>query len=161
MSQGVSPGSRPSLIPALIATGLGSGYSPFAPGTAGSVLGLLLWWPLVVTPLWVQAGAIILVSIVGVFAATHMARVVGLKDPGIVVVDEVVGMWLSLFALPLTPWTAALGFLLFRALDVWKPFPARRLELLPEGWGIVADDLMVGLYANILLRAALWLWRFS
>ncbi len=159
MSQAGPPGGRPSLLPALVATGFGSGYSPFAPGTAGSAVGLLLWWPLVLTPLWVQAGTIILVSLVGVFAATHVARAVGLKDPGIVVVDEVVGMWLSLFALPFTPWTAAVGFFLFRALDVWKPFPARRLELLPEGWGIVADDLMVGLYANILLRAGLWLWR--
>jgi len=161
MSQRRSPGGRPSILPALIATGLGSGYSPFAPGTAGSAVGLLLWWPLVARPLWVQAGAILVVSIVGVIAATHVARAVGLKDPGIVVVDEVVGMWLSLFALPFTPWTAAAGFFLFRALDVWKPFPARRLELLPDGWGIVADDLMVGLYANLLLRAALWLWPFS
>src|SRR5258708_23089694 len=120
MSHEAPPAGRPSLLPALVATGLGSGYAPFAPGTAGSALGLLLWWPLASTPLWAQAGAILLVSIVGVFAATHVARSVGLKDPGIVVVDEVVGMWLSLFALPFTPWTAAARFLLLRVLDACK-----------------------------------------
>lgn len=148
----------PALVPALIATGFGSGYTPVAPGTAGSAVGLLLWWPLSSLPPLVQAIAIALVSLVGVFAATHVARAVGLKDPGIVVVDEVVGMWLSLLALPFTPITAVVGFLLFRALDVWKPFPARRLEMLPDGWGIVADDLMVGLYANVVIRLGLRVW---
>ena len=70
-------------------------------------------------------------------------------------------MWLTLLALPFTPVTAAVGFLLFRVLDVWKPFPARRLERLPDGWGIVADDLMVGLYANVLLRLGIRLWGRS
>jgi phosphatidylglycerophosphatase A len=151
----------PSLVPALVATAFGSGYAPIAPGTAGSAVGLLLWWPLSTLSPLVQAVAIVVVSLVGVAAATHVARAVALKDPAIVVVDEVVGMWLTLFALPLTPVTAAVGFLLFRALDVWKPFPARRLEFLPGGWGIVADDLMVGLYANLLIRAGLALWGRS
>ena len=153
-----TPTGRPSLLPALIATGFGSGYAPIAPGTAGSAVGLLLWWPLCSLTPEAQAVAIALVSLAGVVAASHVARAVGLKDPGIVVVDEVVGMWLSLFALPFTPVTATVGFILFRALDVWKPFPARRLEMLPEGWGIVADDLMVGIYANVLLRLGLLLW---
>jgi len=159
MSDAAPPSRRPSLLPALLATGLGSGYSPFAPGTAGSAVGLVLWWwPLHTLSLPVQAGILLVVSILGVAAAGHVARRVGIEDPGIVVVDEVAGMWLTLFALPLTPWTAAAGFVLFRALDVWKPFPARRLESLPGGWGIMADDLMVALYGNVLLRGALWLW---
>ena len=81
-----------------------------------------------------------------------MARLVGRKDPGIVVVDEVVGQWVTLAALPFTPVTAALGFLLFRVMDVVKPWPARDLERLPGGWGIMADDVMAGVYAH--LRAA-------
>lgn len=151
----------PSFVPAVVATAFGSGYAPIAPGTAGSAVGLLLWWPLATLSPLIQAVAIAVVSLVGVLAATHVARAVALKDPAIVVVDEVVGMWLTLLALPFTPVTAAVGFLLFRALDVWKPFPARRLEMLPDGWGIVADDLMVGLYANVLIRLGLWLWGSS
>jgi len=161
MTDASASAGRPSFVPALIATGFGSGYTPMAPGTAGSAVGLLLWWPLSSLSPTVQSIAIALVSLVGVFAATHVARSVGLKDPGIVVVDEIVGMWLSLLAIPFTPVTAALGFLLFRVLDVWKPYPARRLELLPDGWGIVADDLMVALYANVALRLGLWLWGRS
>ena len=68
----------------------------------------------------------------------------GLKDPGIVVVDEVVGQWVTLTALPFTPLTAAVGFLLFRAMDIVKPWPARDLERVPRGWGIMADDVAAG-----------------
>jgi phosphatidylglycerophosphatase A len=80
------------------------------------------------------------------------------KDPGIVVVDEIVGMWVTLLFLPFTPMTAALGFLLFRAMDIVKPYPARELEGLRAGWGIMADDVMAGIYANLLLRLALLVW---
>jgi phosphatidylglycerophosphatase A len=76
-----------------------------------------------------------------------------LEDPGLVVVDEVAGMWVTLLFVPFTPLTAALGFLAFRLMDIVKPFPARRLEDLPGGWGIMADDLMAGVYANVLVRA--------
>jgi len=158
MADLTAPPSRPGLVPALIATGLGSGYSPLAPGTAGSALGLLLWWPMQTLGLRLQVVAVLVVSLVGVAAAEHVALRLGIEDPGIVVIDEVAGMWLTLLALPLTPWTATAGFLVFRALDVWKPFPARRLELLHGGWGIMADDLMVGVYGNLVLRGALWLW---
>jgi phosphatidylglycerophosphatase A len=70
-------------------------------------------------------------------------------------VDEVVGMWLSLLFLPFTPTTAAVAFVLFRVLDVFKPYPARQFEALPGGWGIMTDDVMAGIYANLLLRAGL------
>jgi phosphatidylglycerophosphatase A len=94
----------------------------------------------------------------GTAAAAIVARRVGITDPGIVVVDEVVGMWVSLLFLPFTAGTAALGFVLFRVMDVWKPYPARQLEDLPGGWGIMSDDLMAGLYANLALRVALLVW---
>ena len=76
---------------------------------------------------------------VGVVASTRVARGVGLEDPGIVVVDEVVGMWTSLLFLPFTPVTAVAGFVLFRVMDVFKPYPARQFESLPGGWGIMTD----------------------
>ena len=152
------PRSLPAALAAAIATGFGSGYSPIAPGTAGSLVGLLLFWPL----RHLNGPALVLVVsvsfLVGVAAAASVARRAGRKDPGIVVVDEVVGMWTSLLFLPFTAGTAALGFVLFRVMDVLKPYPARQLEDLPGGWGIMADDLMAGVYANLALRVALLVW---
>jgi len=141
-----------------VATGAGSGYAPFAPGTAGSLVGLLLFWPLSRLPFVGQAGVTIALFLLGTLAAAHLASRLGLKDPGIVVVDEVVGQWVSLLLLPLTPLTVVLGFLLFRLLDVLKPWPARDFERLPGGWGIMADDVMAGIYANLLVRVGLLVW---
>jgi phosphatidylglycerophosphatase A len=144
-----------------LATGFGSGYSPFAPGTAGSAVGLLLFWPLHALPVAYQLAACVLLFFLGVAAATHTADRVGIEDPGIVVVDEIIGMWLTLVLLPFTPFTAAVGFLLFRVMDVVKPYPARQLEGLPKGWGIMADDVMAGVYAQLLLRVVLLVWPQS
>lgn len=146
------------LLARVVATAFGSGYSPFAPGTAGSAVGLLLFWPMAAWwwPWQLAAGAALLV--VGAIAATRVARSVGLKDPGIVVVDEVLGQWVTLVALPFTPVTAALGFLLFRVMDIVKPWPARDLERLPGGWGIMADDVAAGVYAHLALRVGLLVW---
>ena len=138
-----------------LATGLGSGYSPIVPGTAGSAMGLLLFWPLASLPVAWQAGACALVFLLGVLASAHVARASGIEDPGIVVADEVVGMWITLLLVPLTPLTVAAGFVLFRVMDVWKPWPARQLEHLPGGWGIMADDVMAGVYANLVLQVLL------
>jgi phosphatidylglycerophosphatase A len=142
----------------VIATAFGSGYSPVAPGTAGSAVGLLLFWPMAALPWRWQAAASAALFVVGSLAAGRVARRVGVKDPGIVVVDEVVGQWVTLAALPFTPVTAALGFLLFRAMDIVKPWPARDLERVPGGWGIMADDVAAGVYAHLLLRVLLAVW---
>jgi phosphatidylglycerophosphatase A len=139
----------------LVATALGAGYFPFAPGTVGSLVGLAFFWPLQRLPAWAQVAATVELYFVSVAASGRFARRLGRKDPGAVVVDEVVGMWVSLLFLPFTPATAAAGFLLFRALDVFKPWPARQFESLPGGWGIMTDDVMAGIYANLLLHAAL------
>ena len=153
--------SSPSLLSRaaqFVATAGGAGHAPLAPGTAGSAVGLLLFWPLSRLPFAGQAGLTVAVFLVGTLAATHVAARLGQKDPGMVVVDEVVGQWVSLLLLPLTPFTAAAGFLLFRVLDVVKPWPARDFERLPGGWGIMADDVMAGIYANLLVRIGLLVW---
>ena len=142
----------------VVATAFGSGYSPFAPGTAGSAVGLLLFWPMAALRWPWQAVASAVLFVVGSLAAGRVSQRVGLKDPGIVVVDEVVGQWVTLTALPLTPITAVLGFLLFRAMDIVKPWPARDLERVPGGWGIMADDVAAGVYAHLLLRVFLAVW---
>ena len=139
----------------LVATGLGSGYSPVAPGTAGSVVGLVLFWPLARTGPAIQAAAILGVFFLGVVASAHLARRVGRKDPGLAVIDEVAGMWITLAWLEPGPLLWATGFFAFRAMDVLKPWPARSLEALPGGWGIMVDDVVAGLYAHLLLRVGI------
>jgi phosphatidylglycerophosphatase A len=146
------------LVSRLIATAFGSGYSPFAPGTAGSAVGILLFWPLAGVAWPWQLAAVAVVFLAGVVAAGRVARSVGLEDPGIVVVDEVAGQWLTLAGLPFTPAVALAGFFLFRVMDVVKPWPARDLERLHGGWGIMADDIAAGVMAHLALRAGLALW---
>jgi phosphatidylglycerophosphatase A len=145
----------------LLATGLGSGHFPVAPGTAGSALGVLLFWPLASLPVALQVGASVVVFVLGALASTRVALRAGEKDPGLVVVDEIVGMWVTFIGLPLVPMTALAGFVLFRAMDVVKPWPARDFERWPEGWGIMADDVAAGIYAHLLLRVVLLVWPVS
>ena len=146
-----------SMMATWLATGLGAGYSPIAPGTAGTVVGLLLFWPVALLPFPYPVAATIVLFLLGVQAATIVERESGLKDPGIVVVDEIVGIWISLLFLPWTLPYAAGAFLLFRVFDVVKPFPARLAESrLPRGWGIVCDDVVAGIYANLVLQLVRW-----
>ena len=146
------------LLARLIATVFGSGYSALAPGTVGSAVGVLLFWPMATAAWPWQAAASVILFVVGSLAAGRVARQVDRKDPSIVVVDEVVGQWVALTALPFTPFTAGLGFLLFRVMDIVKPWPARDLEGVPGGWGIMADDVAAGIYANLVVRASLLVW---
>jgi phosphatidylglycerophosphatase A len=118
-------------------------------------VGLALAWPLARLAPGFQLAIVAAGFLLGTLAASHVAARCGIEDPGIVVVDEIVGQWVSLLFLPLGPVTLGLGFLLFRVFDVLKPWPARQLERLHGGLGIMADDLAAGIYANLLLRAAL------
>lgn len=144
-----------------VATAFGAGLSPVAPGTAGSAVGVLLFWPLAARHWSWQLAACVAVTLLGIAAAGRVARSVGLEDPGLVVVDEVAGQWLTLVALPFTPAVVLAGFLLFRVMDVVKPWPARALEDLPGGFGIMADDIAAGVYAHLALRVGLLLWPIA
>ena len=156
--------SRPTKVANAISTWFGCGYSPAAPGTVGSVaaigIALLIEHFAGWRPLWFAALAAI-VTAPAMWAAGETARQARIKDPRFVVVDEVAGQWLALAGAPaLNPkanWIAWLAaFLLFRLFDIWKPFPVRQLESLPGGIGIVADDLMAGIYAALVLFLAGW-----
>lgn len=138
-----------------LATGFGSGYSPIAPGTAGSAVGLVFVWGMSYLNLPGQIAAVIVVSVLSVIAADIVARSTGLKDPGLVVADEIAGMMLTMIAIPFTLKTAVIGFILFRVMDVVKPPPARQFERFKGGVGIVADDLMAAVYAHLVLRGVL------
>ncbi len=146
--------SRPNapLWANLVATFFGAGRLRPGPGTWGSLATVLLWalisWRI---PAGNRTAATILaaslVTLIGIPAATLAARASGLKDPQFVVIDEVAGQLVSLIAVPLAWKTFLAGFILFRVFDMWKPFPIGQLERLPEGKGIVVDDLGAGLYA--------------
>jgi phosphatidylglycerophosphatase A len=149
------PESRsPRVFALAIATVLGVGYVPIAPGTFGSAAGLLLWFALPSSPL-VQAAAIVALFVIGSWSGSVAERHFGRTDPGHVVIDEVAGMLVTLFLVPVG-WIGAISaFFLFRISDIIKPYPANRLEALPGGIGIMADDVMAGVYANLALRLAL------
>jgi phosphatidylglycerophosphatase A len=137
----------------------GVGYIPFAPGTFGSAAGLVLWWFLRSSPP-AQALAILVVFAAGVWSGNAAERHYARTDPGYVVIDEVVGMLITLFLIPVGWPGAVAAFLLFRAADIVKPFPANRLERLHGGLGIMADDAMAGVYANVALRGGIWLFGY-
>ncbi len=142
----------------LLATWFGCGYSPVAPGTAGALGALIPAWLLTHYagwPAWLWPVAGVLVTFPGIWAAGVTAKHVGKKDPGLVVVDEVAGQWLTLAGAQAFNWkTVLLAFLLFRLFDIWKPPPVRQLEGLPGGIGIMMDDVMAGIYGAAVLYAA-------
>jgi phosphatidylglycerophosphatase A len=134
------------------------GYFPIAPGTMGSAAGLvvylLVWWTHAPT---FEAALIAFVFGAGAWAGTHAERYFGGIDPGPVVIDEVLGMLVTLAFIPVG-WSGAIaGFVLFRVFDIVKPYPADRLERLHGGLGVMADDAMAAVYANISLRLLIWL----
>ena len=134
------------------------GHAPAAPGTFGSAAGLLLFWGVrTAGSAAVEAAVLLAVTAIGVAAATRAESVSGRRDPGLIVIDETAGMLLTLAAVPVGLGGAVVGFLAFRLFDIVKPFPARQAERLPGGWGVMADDLVAGLYAQALLRLLLWL----
>jgi len=141
-----------------IATGLGSGYFPVAPGTAGSAVGLALVIAFRQAPLEPLRLAVCLTAftgllfVLGVWSAGKAEKVFGRVDPGQVVIDEVAGQIITFVATPRITWIGLIaGFILFRAFDIVKPFPARRAERFSGGWGIMLDDVVAGLYSLIVL----------
>ena len=138
----------------VFATAGGAGYAPLAPGTFGSLVGLVIYLTTRHSPVAWQLGLLGAITVIGVWAATVAERHFGEEDPGPVVVDEVAGQMATLVLTGVGVTGALVGFGLFRVLDVVKPRPVDRLERLPRGYGIMGDDLMAGLYGNLLLQAA-------
>jgi len=169
-------------ISLLLATWFGLGYLPKAPGTWGSIGGMALallmawantrnhsttsavpangnFWTTGLLSSSGEAAITLMIAVMGVIVAGRAARYAQIDDPQWVVIDEVSGQLLTYYLffwlLPLNWKSWLLGFILFRAFDIWKPFPARQLEHLPGGWGIMADDWMAGIYAALVLQVAL------
>ena len=141
-----------------IATGAGSGYLPVAPGTWGSAVGVLLW--LAVSRLALPAYLAVLgaLFVIGVFSAGAAEKIVDRGDPGLVVIDEIVGQLIVLTAAPHHPVAVLAGFALFRLFDILKPFPVGWIDRhLHGGLGIMLDDVAAALYALLVLQLGLWL----
>ncbi len=139
-----------------VATAAYAGRFPIAPGTAGSIAGLALYALLhYVAGVEAEAVAMVLILVAGIWSATVVERTLG-KDPGVVVIDEVLGMLVTLAFLEVNVVGAVVGFFLFRSFDVVKPFPAGRLEHLRGGYGIMLDDAMAGVYAHVVMRLLLY-----
>jgi len=132
------------------------GFLPVAPGTCASLAASLIFALICYFSSWIRPelhlSAIGLISIVGVLSAEDVSRDSGIEDPSIVVIDEVAGQLVAYLFLPATVLNLVFGFVAFRAFDIWKPFPIRRLEALRGGVGIMADDLLAGVYANLALQ---------
>lgn len=141
-----------------IATAFGAGYVPFAPGTVGSLVGLLVYAGVrAAEQPAVELAVIVLVFLAGAWAATAAETHFGHIDPGPVVIDEVLGMLVTLALVPVSLVGALVGFVLFRLFDVVKPPPCNRLEALHGGWGVMGDDFMAALYAHAVVRGLAWI----
>jgi phosphatidylglycerophosphatase A len=139
-----------------LATGGGVGYMPFAPGTFGSLLGLVLYVGLAALPFTAYGAVVAVMGLIGVWASTEAEQLLGQKDASIIVIDEVVGILLALWSVSLDRYIpVVLGFGLFRLFDIIKPWPA--LERLPQGWGVMMDDVFAGVMAQGVLRVLIWL----
>lgn len=147
------------LVPRLLATSFGVGYLPVAPGTWGALLAIVLWLPLYIwceqpVIFWVTLAAAVIYTVAGTWASSESEKYWG-KDPVIACADETVGQWISLLPLSgiaITPWwEILLSLALFRFFDIFKPLGIRSMERLPRGYGMMADDILSGIYAVIIL----------
>lgn len=140
------------LGPKLIATFFYVGYIPFAPGTFGSIAAFAIYFPLMMVNHWIAyLGVVLVVTLAGVWASEITEKTGGISDPSFVVIDEVAGQLITLFLIPFSWKTLITGFFLFRIFDIIKPFPGRRAEKLHGGWGIMMDDVIAGVYGNLVL----------
>jgi len=139
----------------LVATVGGLGYIPFASGTFGSMAGVAVW-ALVPATATAQIVAIVVLFVLGSWGGSIAERHFSRTDPSQVVIDEVVGMLITLWLNPVGWKGVMAGFLFFRAADIVKPYPANRLERVHGGVGVMADDAMAAVYANIALQACRW-----
>lgn len=141
-----------------LATGLLIGNVPFAPGTFGSLIGLPFAFLLSRLNLLLSASFILLFVFFAIAVASAAEKILSKKDPAKIVIDEIAGLMVTFAGLPFNLGTAIAGFIIFRAFDILKPFPIRALERkVPGGSGVVLDDVLAGIYANLILRLAFYI----
>lgn len=141
-------------ITLFIAQGAYSGRFPVAPGTAGTLVGVLLYWCMKDLSPAVYAFLTSIIFLIGTWAAGRSEVLLGRKDSPSIVIDEIAGYLLAMFLIPTGWWFVAAGFLLFRVFDIMKPYPLKRFEKVPGGFGVMLDDIGAGIYTNLALQAA-------
>ncbi len=143
---------------AWVAFGFGSGLSPVAPGTCGTLVAVPLYLLLVLLPWPFYAAAVAVLFFIGVWASERMVRALGWQDPQAVVVDEMVGYWITMLAAPALHWHwIALGFVLFRLFDITKPWPIGPVDrVVKGGLGTMLDDALAGVYAALVMAGVAW-----
>ena len=152
--------AKKSFFHIAIATGFGSGYSPFAPGTAGALLALLIWVLIAyLTPaslFVITLSLVIIFTFLGIWSSNVLIPKWG-EDPSRIVVDEMVGMWIPLLAIGISDVYYIIGaFVLFRLFDIFKPLGIRKMEDLKGGLGVMMDDIVAGIYSLLLIIGAKW-----
>ncbi len=169
--------TKKNLLARIIATGFYSGYSPIAPGTAGTLVAVILYWlaiyllakinlsfdiipsfPINLPTILYLILAIIGVFFIGVWSANIIEKEEGKEDPGLVVIDEISGYFITMLWLPTSYIWLLAGFFAFRFFDILKPPPVRQMEKYQNGWGIMLDDVLAGVYANLLLQIIRFIW---
>jgi len=141
----------------ILSTAFGLGYFPAAPGTLASLAAALLYkFVLHALPWPAYAAFVVVLFLTGALTATVHSRILGQKDPGVIVIDEVCGQLASFILVPASVLYVLAGFILFRVFDILKPFPIRRFEHLPAGWGIMADDMAAAVFVAVLLHIFLF-----
>ncbi|MGA7161524.1 MAG: phosphatidylglycerophosphatase A [Bacteroidota bacterium] len=155
-SSHIAHSQRPAVSPLVkvFASALFSGYAPFASGTVGTLVGIIFYFIPSFEETAILLPACAIVFVLGSLAADKMERAYG-HDPSVVTIDEVLGIWVSLLLLPKSYLIIAAAFFLFRAFDVFKPWPARVFDKMHGGWNIMLDDVVAGLYTNIILQIAI------
>ncbi|UCE20125.1 MAG: phosphatidylglycerophosphatase A [Gemmatimonadota bacterium] len=143
-------------IAKIVATVAYVGYAPIAPGTAGSAVAAAIYWVLPEFHRGIRSAAALFLILVGTWASSRAEKIYG-RDASRIVIDEFAGFFIAVLLLPKTPIVAILGFFIFRVFDIFKPFPIRLAEKLRGGLGVMADDVLAGIFTNILLRLYLWI----
>ncbi|MFH1664808.1 MAG: phosphatidylglycerophosphatase A [Candidatus Omnitrophota bacterium] len=151
----MDPRGRKSLFHNIIGTVCGLGYFPFAPGTAGSFAGLLLCF-LLYRNVIVFSAVFVVLFVLGVVSARRIEEETGLDDPSFVVIDEFACIFIAFLFVPMHPEPIITGFIIYRIIDIIKVEPMRSLEKLGGGWGIMLDDLVGGIYTNLILQTLLF-----
>jgi len=141
-----------------VATGFGAGLAPFAPGTFGSLVGILLWLGLLHFPAYLYISTVTGIFFLGIHFSDRVAKKLGEKDPSCIVIDEIAGMLVALFLVPQVWYWVLVAFLLFRLLDIIKPWPVSYFDRnVKGGAGVMLDDLTAGMIAFVLLQGGIWM----
>ena len=144
----------------LLATGFGSGLSPYAPGTAGTFVGVLICLIFIPFPWPLHLFAVMALLAFSIYVAQQAENIYKKKDDQRIVIDEIIGFQITMLPVDINVLSLCAGFVLFRIFDIWKPFPVRNMQGFPGGWGIVADDVAAGIYAGMVLWLLVYWFKF-